>query len=671
MLSQLEKYGAPDVIVPVNADSVESAKKKITWLHEKFGFTRFCLSGLTKGHRSMGYPTREEYVTGAKMFAEIREWIKGQGLSVGWFCCLTVKSGRADSFTPIIKADGSAHPFANCPADEGFAEALASDIAAYADIARPDFIFLEDDFSVSAAAGCYCERHLSMLEEKVGRRLEREELVKILADTSAEALTVKRAFADVKRESLVALATKIQIAVEKSCPEIPIGLMQSGASERDGDMTEAVTKALAGERHTPFVRLHGTFYCGFKAKQLPAVMFNALYKTEHIPSDILCYHESDSYPHTRFYSSGKEMSAMLSAAYSLGMVGSIFFSMQSLDEPFEEPSLGKHFAREYARLRTICEIARDSAPFGVELSYDSYIGDVYESMCMNQFKECIGRFGIPFTTKEANVALWDGRYAKYADDVTVMRYLSRGLILDADAAKILCRRGFGKYLGVNVGDPLTKSNPKLVYDLGAKEVITEKFAAEGEGRKMWCGHAYCPAGGREWVLLTPTDESTEVVTEARDFRGNLLCPGMTYFENELGGKVCVISQSIEDNHSQSIYNYRRMALLQRIITLMSDEYPYVKGAPDVYLIATKPKSESDILASLTLINLCTDDNEDTVIYLPPTLCCATEFLTINKNGDIVPLDAEICQEGIKLTEPLRYCEPIYIILKGNRNENKV
>ena len=40
------------------------------------------------------------------------------------------------------------------PADEGFAEALASDIAAYADIARPDFIFLEDDFSVSAAAGC-------------------------------------------------------------------------------------------------------------------------------------------------------------------------------------------------------------------------------------------------------------------------------------------------------------------------------------------------------------------------------------------------------------------------------------------------------------------------------------------------------------------------------------
>jgi hypothetical protein len=146
---------------------------------------------------------------------------------------------------------------------------------------------------------------------------------------------------------------------------------------------------------------------------------------------------------------------------------------------------------------------------------------------------------------------------------------------------------------------------------------------------------------------------------------------MTYFENELGGKVCVISQSIKDNHSQSIYNYRRMALLQRIISRMSDEFPYVKGAPDVYLIATKPKSESDILASLTLINLCTDDNEDTVIYLPPTLCCATEFLTINKNGDIVPLDAEICQEGIKLTEPLRYCEPIYIILKGNRNENKV
>jgi hypothetical protein len=359
------------------------------------------------------------------------------------------------------------------------------------------------------------------------------------------------------------------------------------------------------------------------------------------------------------------MSAMLSAAYSLGMVGSIFFVMQSLDEPFEEPSLGKYFAREHARLKAICEISKDSVPFGVELTYDPYFGDVYEGRCINQFNECIGRFGIPFTTKEANVALWDGRYAKYADEATVMRYLSRGLILDADAAKILCERGFGKYLGVEVGEPLTKNDPKLVYDLGAKEVITEKFAADGEGRKMWCGHAYCPAGGKEWVLLTLTDERTEVVTEARDFRGNLLCPGMTYFENELGGKVCVISQSIKDNHSQSIYNYRRMALLQRIISRMSDEFPYVKGAPDVYLIATKPKSESDILASLTLINLCTDDNDDTVIYLPPMLRYAKEVLTINKQGNIVPLDAEICQDGIKLTEPLRYCEPTYVILKGN------
>jgi hypothetical protein len=391
-------------------------------------------------------------------------------------------------------------------------------------------------------------------------------------------------------------------------------------------------------------------------------MFNALYKTEHLPSDILCYHESDSYPHTRFYSSGKEMSAMLSAAYSLGMVGSIFFAMQSLDEPFEEPSLGKHFAREYARLRTICEIARDSAPFGVELSYDSYIGDVYESMCMNQFKECIGRFGIPFTTKEANVALWDGRYAKYADDVTVMRYLSRGLILDADAAKILCRRGFGKYLGVNVGDPLTKSNPKLVYDLGAKEVITEKFAAEGEGRKMWCGHAYCPAGGKEWVLLTPTDESTEVVTEARDFRGNLLCPGMTYFENELGGKVAVMSLTVKENRSQALFNHRRQRLIQRVIRRMSDEYPFVKNAPEVYNIFLEPSADCDMLALLNLINLSEDDAENTAIYLPPELRSATSFSEIGENGEIRPLDYLRTDDGIILPFPLRHSVPTYIII---------
>ena len=61
MLSQLKKYGSPDVLVPIKLGNVRDVKKRAMWLHKKFGFARFCLAGLTKGHRCTGYPTSEDY----------------------------------------------------------------------------------------------------------------------------------------------------------------------------------------------------------------------------------------------------------------------------------------------------------------------------------------------------------------------------------------------------------------------------------------------------------------------------------------------------------------------------------------------------------------------------------------------------------------------------------
>jgi hypothetical protein len=653
MLSQLKKYGSPDVLVPIELGDVRDVKKRAMWLHEKFGFTRFCLVGLTKGHRCTGYPTSEDYEKEARKFAEIREWMRERGLSAGWICNLTVKSGPSE-FTPIIKADGSHHPFANCPFDEGFAARLADDIAGFAATARPDFVFLEDDFSVGAAQGCFCERHLRALAEKLGKPVSREELCEIIKGDDADSLKVRRAFADVKRESLVYLAKVIKSAFDRLCPDIPLGLEQSGASDADGNMTEEVTLALAGENHTPFVRLHGTFYCGFETKLMPGALFYSLYKTEHLNESIIRYHETDSYPHMRYYTSGTEIVALASAAYSYGMVGSVFFAQQFLDEPWEEEAYVKHFVRERKRLKALCTLPTPS-PFGVEITYDPFYGSVGGSPAFPKF---IGRLGIPFTTKRASVAFWDGVQAKYRADAEVLDYLSRGLILDGDAARILTERGFGKHLGVSVGEPLTKKNPRLWIDLGAMEVITDGFALEGLGREMYPAHAYCPKGGKEWLEVTVTDEKTEIVSEARDFRGNLLSPAMTYFENELGGKVCVISQSLNGNSSQSVYNYRRAALLQNIIAKMSDEYPFVGGAPDIYMIAALRGRDT----VLTLINLCTDEAEDVKIYLPASLRLG-EILTVNSEGEFLPLDAQRVTDGIILAEALRYCKPYYIVIK--------
>lgn len=658
MQKQLTKYGAPHILIPIRLDAPEKSKEKIRWLHEKFGFTCFCPDGLSKGYRAEHYPTREEYMKEAGIFAEVREWAAERGLSCGWFCCLTVKSGPG--FTPILRKDGTPHPFANCPLDETFSKTLARDMADYAAVARPDFIFVEDDFSLTAANGCFCERHLAEFAKRQGKRYEREELLAILAQDTPEAIALNRAWQALKKDTLIDLAREIRAEMDKKCPEIPIGLMQSGASDRDGDFTEDVARALAGPNHTPFVRLYGTFYCGFESKKLPKVMHHPLYFTQHMGEDILRYHESDTYPHTRFYTSGKQANALLGAAYSYGMGGSIYFAQQYFDHPGEEDAFGKIFKKEQARFATLAHLASGCRPVGVEIGYDPFYNGGSEPL----FTECIGRFGIPFATTEASVAFMDAGQAKYMDHEGVMRYLSKGLFVDGEAAKILCDRGYGEYLGVAIGADVLESRPSLLYDLGALEIIAEEFSAEGEGREMWCAHCYCPHGNGKWMEMTVTDPKTQIVSEGKDFRGKPITPTMTYFENHLGGRVCVMSLTVRDNPSQALYNYRRQWLFQRIIRRMADEYPLVTNAPEIYTIALAPKEKnSDMLGMLTLINLGEDDAEKAFVHLPPHLRGAERFSTVAEDGGILPLQVTKEADGIRLGVPLRHLEPVYILIE--------
>ena len=663
MKEQLKRYGAPDVLVPIRLDAPRESIEKIRWLHERFGFTRFCPDGLTKGHRAERYPTREEYREEAERFAAVREYAESIGCSCGWFCNLTVKSGPT-GLTPILRADGTPHPFASCPLDTRFSSMLAEDIAAFAAVARPSFIFLEDDFSITAANGCFCEYHLAEFARRQGKRYSREELLSAIRQDTAEAHALHRAWQALKKDTLVSLAKAIRAAMDKVAPEIPIGLMQSGAQDRDGDFTAEVARALAGEGHTPFVRLYGTFYCGFETKKLPKVLYHALCYTEQLPEDILRYHESDSYPHNRFYSTGKQMSALRGAAYALGMVGSIHFAQQYFDRPFEEDAYGKAYVKEEARHKTLAAYARECRPIGVTLPYDPYCNSLTPEDPDPYFAEPLGRFGIPVSTRESSVVFLDARQAKYESEQTLLRYLSGGVFLDGEAARVLCARGFGKYLGVRVGDDVLKSRPSLRYDLGALEVIRDGYLAAGEGKEMWCAHAYCPKGNGAWMEIEITDPRTETVTDGVNFRGEVLFPTATYFENALGGRVAVMSLTVRENPSQALYNHRRQRLIGRLLRRMADEFPTVTNAPDVYLIAAVPKKEdTPLLGMLTLINLCEDEAEGLHIHLPPLLRSAGRLSYIAEDGETRPLQATRDADGFTLTEPLSPLASLYVIIE--------
>lgn len=662
-----------DIIIPIALDldwpTADSIIGDIIELNTKYGFTHFALAGPGAGWRSLGYPNKEHFDEMAKLYLEVRDAVKKHGIDCGWWVTTTVKSGRNDKFGPVVRGDGSENQFANCPLGEPFRKRLAEDIAEFAKKTKPDFIITEDDFSVYAASfnyGCFCDKHLEEFSKREGKEYSREELVAIFDSKTPESFELLKRWRELMKDTLVGIAEAIRAEVDKENPEIPIGYMQAGCADIEGDCTEAVSRALAGPNHIPFSRLFGASYGGVDAKDIPCMtMFHSLYSIQHIKQPFHCYHESDTFPHNRYFMSGAKMRVIMGVGYSYGFIGSTFNLQQLLDNPNEETTYGTMFAKEREKFNKVYKLKKECDLHGVEVCYDPFWNTVDDSKKTENplWTRALSLFGIPYVTTESDVAFWDERQAKYADDETVIKYLSKGLFLDGDAAKALCKRGYGKYIGVEVGEDVSTVG-KRVFDLGAREVICDGFAPDSKGRNMPSAHMLSVYGNGKLLELTKIDDKCETVSEACTFQKDFISVAMTRFENELGGKVIVMGMTLDGNYSQSLYNYRRQKLIQELLCWCKDSYIFVKDAPDVYLIENKAKKpeKCGFKCMLTVINLCEDNLDTLTLHIPNDFSKVNNIHIVDENGELTQVKFECGKDNIKIITHVESLKPLFIVI---------
>ena len=356
------------------------------------------------------------------------------------------------------------------------------------------------------------------------------------------------------------------------------------------------------------------------------------------------------------------MKAMSGTVYSYGFDGAIFFmSGFDLRENVTETAYGDMYAKEVKRWNEVYRIAKQCTLRGAEIDYDPFwnTADTSVSTVNPLWVGCVSRFGIPYTTTDAEVAFWDVRQAKHADHDMVMQRLSRGLLLDGDAAKCLCQRGYGKYLGVEIGEDVI-AGTNLLYDLGACEIVKKEAVGEAVWSKMPPAHMFSPAGSGKWLKMNVTNEKCEVISEAFSFLGERITPAMTRFENELGGRVIVMSLTLDGNRSQALFNYTRQGILQKLLAWCSDEYVYVKNIPDMHVIMNEGAA-SDFIGMLTMTNLCVDPVEKAELHLPPKWKRVESVRILDKQANWIEVPFEKTENGIKIYTEFAYCEPVYIL----------
>lgn len=605
---------------------IQTALKNVN----EFKATEIALIFPSKSFRNIGLPSLEYYKSAAERFKKVKEALALQGIRCVWYISLTIKSGRTAGTEPIIRADGSQAPFSACPLDETFTKMFSEVVAVFSSIAKPDCILFEDDFSVhaSSAKGCFCPLHLKEFAKVCGKEYDRETLVSLLDGKDKKSLSLLKKWRAFSGSTLVTLAKRVRQRVDELSPNTPMGCMQTGADLKDGGNVIDIAKALADKNQKPIIRPHGTMYCGGKSQDVPPVMFNAMKIAQQNKGKVTMLHESDCYPHNLFYMGTKQMDIINSSAVSYGEDGLLFFGESPkiiIGVDSSERGYGLSYSKQSKRINTIYKMVKGCDLDGVELCHDWF----YNSFMGNPlWCRPLGLFGIPTTSKKSNVAFWDRAQAENFSDKKVKEYLSKTLFLDGDSAKALYERGYGEYLGIKVGENLSK--PPFTYDLGVVEKITPEFNGGGYD-EMPCAHCYCCEQNGDMYEIIPNDVNCKTVASYY-VKGEKFCDTMTYFENSLGGKVIVSGLTLYGNLSQAIYNYQRQSLIQRLIAMACDEYITCVDKPNLWLIVNKPKKAKIYKRLITVSNLGYDDFNTFSLRVPNSIGEVKGVQVLGMNG---------------------------------------
>lgn len=662
-----------DPIVPVRFYTNRKSKmlQQLIALKKDYGLKRFLLCAPMDEIILTGFPKAEVYQQIGETVLEAKQALHDHGIDVGWWCAPSIRSGYDWRFQYITDISGRVAANSPCPLDPVFREEFSNNVALVVNIAKPFVVQFEDDFELSWQPpnninfGCFCPLHLAEFSKRQGRAFKREELLELFMGNDAETILLRRKWAELSRDTLADFARLIRQKVDQVAPQTRMSLCQSGVADFDGDFTEAVTRAFAGNTR-PMTRLYGSSYSSDDAGSLPASIFHALYSRQHLPADIECLHESDTYPHTRFFMSAAKIRSFMTTAFAYGFDDSLFYSTQYLDNMLEERGYLEMFKKEAKRFSTIKEAVAHAPVVGCEVMHHPFAHTAVPykpsgsgwggrpNAPLNPWINVLGRFGIPYTTKEGRVKVVSGASIMIMNNAEIDKLLRGAILLDGYAAYLLSQRGYGKLIGAEV----TRGRKANFCFEGIRDISRHKNL---KGELMY-NLIFAAAGseGGSFYELIP-DPRSEVLTDFLDSEEKPVIPGLIRFENEWNGRVAITAFDLQGNGSSSVFNYKKKELIREMVEWLGKESlpVFVRDLPNIFCICNKSNAGNYLI--VTVINLSSDRATALSIDVAAEWKNAT-VAQLQSNGRWLPVSVQRKDNTLSIKAELMLMEPVVLKL---------
>lgn len=489
-------------------------------------------------------------------------------------------------FTPFVGEDLVPRAAVYCVTDPQWVSYAAEVVALYA-ATGPLRLMIDDDFrslNHTVSTGCFCPTHAARTAQALGRgpMTSAELLAAILADTD-DALEVKAAWQAVTFAAQLDAARAIERAVHAVDAAVDVGLMNSGEpghSLQGRDMTQLLA-AFAGPGRATLSRPAGGAYAdGLHAQIVEMHQISAL--SRHAAGDGgVWVSEVENWPHTRYLKSVAVTRLQL-ALHALWGADAVTLNLYDyLGTPFRlEPEWAELLVAQRPELDRIQAARRGRRLTGVGLPWrpDSarYLrnrtGTVGDLLPRRPLDTLLPLLGVPvqFEVGAVNVLLGDDAAAWPEQDLA--RMLAGGLLIDDLAAAHLAARGWGEALGGRVTGRV---------EVPVVERLTDpEFAGDHLGCDLptdWAG-----VGRRgEWISRWQPVAGARVVSTFVDDDDQEVGPALTLATNELGGRVAVLAQRVQE---VGWAHRGRAAQIQAVLSWLAgptEPVPMVAQGPNV------------------------------------------------------------------------------------------
>lgn len=553
-----------DPLVPFDFQAGDSEKQinALKILRKQFGLRHFIFTAPGSA-RLYGRYDHDVHVKIGESMAAVKNAVVGSDIEIGWWDDPTIRGGFHESGQHIMDCDGVVCD-ALCPLDVKANAVFCDHLKTAAKIGRPSIYFFEDDFTLSnhsglnAMKGCFCPLHLAEYAKRVGKAYTAKEIAVMFRNPTTANELLRRKFAELSRDSLAQLGRQIRAAIDEVDPAARVCLCQSGFVDVDGDSTEAIARALAGSTR-PMVRIYGAGYYNENTPgALPMELAHTYWSAQHLPKDIELLHESDPYPHSRFYNSTRFLMSEVAAAYMAGVNDSFLYCTMYSDDPLCDTGYAKAFNDNRKRFSVVREFRRRSQLVGVRAVYDPE--EVYlvretekgaASGMLTEVAYFLAKLGFPMTTDRGSASVLFGSTAKYLSEGKLKEILRGVTLIDAEAAVELQNRGLGHLLGCTVtpDDQLKFWLERTLPVSGFRKSGTNPYHRRNPGPPIigWSSKIK-----DVYARLAPA-VGAEVQAVFEDIDGKIVTPSFVCARNELGGTVGVMAFSENGKRAPALY----------------------------------------------------------------------------------------------------------------------